>query len=76
MCLTEPGAGSDVGALKTTAKRLPEQKYLITGTKIFISSGENDLVPNIIHPVLARIEGDAGRHQRHLHFYRPQNPRQ
>lgn len=58
MCLTEPGAGSDVGALKTTAKRLPDGKFLITGTKIFISSGENDLVPNIIHPVLARIEGD------------------
>jgi len=58
MCLTEPSAGSDVGALKTTAKRLPDGKYLITGTKIFISSGENDLFPNIIHPVLARIEGD------------------
>jgi alkylation response protein AidB-like acyl-CoA dehydrogenase len=58
MCLTEPGAGSDVGALKTTAKRLPDGKYLITGTKCFISAGDNDLVPNIIHPVLARIEGD------------------
>jgi len=58
MCLTEPGAGSDVGALKTTAKRLPDGKFLITGTKIFISSGEHDLTPNIIHPVLARIEGD------------------
>ncbi|HOO41838.1 MAG TPA: acyl-CoA dehydrogenase family protein, partial [Syntrophales bacterium] len=39
MCLTEPGAGSDVGALKTTAKRLPDGKFLITGTKCFISSG-------------------------------------
>jgi len=37
MCLTEPGAGSDVGALKTSAKRLPDGKFLITGTKIFIS---------------------------------------
>ncbi|MGD0274875.1 MAG: acyl-CoA dehydrogenase [Syntrophales bacterium] len=58
MCLTEPGAGSDVGALKTTAKRLPDGKFLITGTKCFISSGDHDLVPNIVHPVLARIEGD------------------
>jgi len=58
MCLTEPGAGSDVGALRTTAKRLPDGKYLISGTKCFISAGDHDLTPNIIHPVLARIEGD------------------
>ena len=58
MCLTEPGAGSDVGALKTTAKKLPDGTYLISGTKCFISSGDHDLTPNIIHPVLARIEGD------------------
>ena len=58
MCLTEPGAGSDVGALKTKAVKQPNGTYLITGQKIFISSGEHDLCPNIIHPVLARIEGD------------------
>ncbi|PKN69376.1 MAG: acyl-CoA dehydrogenase [Deltaproteobacteria bacterium HGW-Deltaproteobacteria-12] len=58
MCLTEPGAGSDVGALKTTAKKLPDGTYSITGTKCFISAGDHDLAPNIIHPVLARIEGD------------------
>jgi alkylation response protein AidB-like acyl-CoA dehydrogenase len=58
MCLTEPGAGSDVGALKTSAKRLPDGRFSITGTKIFITSGDHDLCPNIIHPVLARIEGD------------------
>jgi len=58
MCLTEPGAGSDVGALKTTAKRLPDGKFLITGSKCFISCGDHDLTPNIVHPVLARIEGD------------------
>ena len=58
MCLTEPGAGTDVGALKTNAKRLPDGTYSITGTKIFISSGDHDLTPNIVHPVLARIEGD------------------
>ncbi|HMK65891.1 MAG TPA: acyl-CoA dehydrogenase [Thermodesulfobacteriota bacterium] len=58
MCLTEPGAGSDVGALKTTAKRLPDGTFSITGTKCFISAGDHDLTENIVHPVLARIEGD------------------
>ncbi len=58
MCLTEPGAGSDVGALKTTAKRLPDGTFSITGTKSFISFGDHDVTENIIHPVLARIEGD------------------
>ena len=57
-CLTAPGAGSDVGALKTKAKRLPDGKFLITGSKCFISCGDHDLTPNIVHPVLARIEGD------------------
>ena len=57
MLLTEPNAGSDVGALETTAKRNPDGTFSITGNKIFISAGENDLVENIIHPVLARIEG-------------------
>ena len=59
MCLTEPGAGTDVGALKATAKRLPDGTFSITGTKSFISCGDHDLAENIIHPVLARIEGDA-----------------
>ncbi len=58
MCLTEPDAGSDVGALKSRAVKQPDGTYLITGQKIFISSGENDIFENIIHPVLARIEGD------------------
>jgi alkylation response protein AidB-like acyl-CoA dehydrogenase len=58
MCLTEPGAGSDVGASRASAKRLPDGTYSITGTKCFISSGDHDLTENIIHPVLARIEGD------------------
>lgn len=57
MLLTEPNAGSDVGALETKAVKNPDGTYSITGQKIFISSGDNDLVPNIIHPVLARIEG-------------------
>jgi alkylation response protein AidB-like acyl-CoA dehydrogenase len=57
MLLTEPEAGSDVGALNTAAVRNPDGTYAITGSKIFISSGEHDLAENIIHPVLARIEG-------------------
>lgn len=57
MCLTEADAGSDVGALATKAVKNDDGTYSITGQKIFISSGDHDLVENIIHPVLARIEG-------------------
>ena len=58
MLLTESDAGSDVGALTTTAVRNPDGTYSLTGNKIFITNGEHDLAENIIHPVLARIEGD------------------
>lgn len=58
MCLTEPNAGSDVGNLSTKAIRMPDGTYRIQGTKQFISSADQDLTENIIHPVLARIEGD------------------
>jgi alkylation response protein AidB-like acyl-CoA dehydrogenase len=57
MCLTEANAGSDVGAAKTTATPNGDGSYSIKGTKIFISSGENDLYENIIHLVLARTPG-------------------
>jgi alkylation response protein AidB-like acyl-CoA dehydrogenase len=57
MVLTEPAAGSDVGALKTSAKKNPDGTYSITGTKIFITGGDHDLAENIVHAVLARIEG-------------------
>ncbi len=57
MLLTEPEAGSDVGALTTTATRNDDGTLNISGNKIFISAGEHDLADNIIHPVLARIEG-------------------
>ena len=57
MLLTEPEAGSDVGALTTSAVKNDDGTYSITGNKIFISGGEHDLSDNIIHPVLARIEG-------------------
>ncbi len=56
MCLTEPSAGSDVGNLKTVAKKNGDH-YLISGNKIFITAGEQDMSENIIHAVLARIEG-------------------
>jgi alkylation response protein AidB-like acyl-CoA dehydrogenase len=58
MCLTEPQAGSDVGALTTKAIRQPDGTFRIKGTKVFITGGDHDLTENIIHPVLARIEGD------------------
>ena len=58
MLLTESEAGSDVGALTTTAVKNPDGTYSISGNKIFITNGEHDLTENIIHPVLARIEGD------------------
>ena len=54
MNLTEPQAGSDVGALRTTATPNPDGSYAIRGTKIFITFGEHDLTDNIVHLVLAR----------------------
>jgi alkylation response protein AidB-like acyl-CoA dehydrogenase len=57
MLLTEPQAGSDVGSLTTTATRNPDGAFNITGSKIFITAGDQNLTENIIHPVLARIEG-------------------
>jgi alkylation response protein AidB-like acyl-CoA dehydrogenase len=57
MCLTEPHAGSDVGAAKSTARRNADGTYNIRGTKIFISGGDHDMAENIIHLVLARIDG-------------------
>ncbi|NOQ84318.1 MAG: acyl-CoA dehydrogenase [Myxococcales bacterium] len=61
MCLTEPQAGSDVGAATTSATRNDDGTYNIRGTKIFISAGDNDLGTNVVHLVLARIEGaEAG----------------
>jgi acyl-CoA dehydrogenase len=55
MQLTEPQAGSDVGALRTRAERADDGTYRITGQKIFITYGEHDLTDNIIHFVLARL---------------------
>ena len=58
MCLTEPDAGSDVGKVGTMAKEKGDGTYSISGTKIFITAGEQNMTDNIIHMVLARVEGD------------------
>jgi alkylation response protein AidB-like acyl-CoA dehydrogenase len=57
MNLTEPHCGTDLGLLKTKAEPQADGSYAITGTKIFISSGEHDLADNIVHLVLAKIAG-------------------
>ena len=57
MNLTEPHCGTDLGLLRTKAVKQGDGSYKITGTKIFISAGEHDLTENIVHLVLARIEG-------------------
>ncbi len=57
MNLTEPHCGTDLGLLRTKAARQADGSYKITGTKIFISGGEHDLTENVVHLVLARIEG-------------------
>jgi acyl-CoA dehydrogenase len=57
MNLTEPHCGTDLGMLRSKAVPQADGSYKITGTKIFISSGEHDLAENVIHLVLARIEG-------------------
>jgi len=58
MNLTEPGAGSDLSRVVTKAVKVDDKRYKISGQKIFITGGEHDAHPNIVHPVLARIEGD------------------
>jgi alkylation response protein AidB-like acyl-CoA dehydrogenase len=57
MCLTEPHCGTDLGLLRTKAEPQPDGTYRLTGTKIFISSGDHDLADNIVHLVIARAIG-------------------
>ncbi|NHZ72946.1 MAG: acyl-CoA dehydrogenase [Nitrospirae bacterium] len=59
MCLTEPQAGSDVGASTSKAELQENGRYLISGEKIFITYGDHDLTDNIVHAVLARLPGAA-----------------
>jgi alkylation response protein AidB-like acyl-CoA dehydrogenase len=55
MCLTEPQAGTDLGLIRTRAEPVGDGSHRVTGTKIFISSGDHDLTENIVHLVLARL---------------------
>jgi butyryl-CoA dehydrogenase len=57
MALTEPGQGSSLADIKTTARPQPDGSYRLRGQKIFISGGDQDFTENIVHMVLARIEG-------------------
>ncbi|MFY8151575.1 MAG: acyl-CoA dehydrogenase family protein, partial [Hyphomicrobiales bacterium] len=57
MNLTEPHCGTDLGLIRTRAEPKPDGSFALTGTKIFISAGEHDLAENIVHLVLARIDG-------------------
>ena len=57
MALSEPHAGSSLGDIRTTARPLADGRYAIRGTKMWISGGEHDMTENIVHLMLARIEG-------------------
>ncbi len=57
MCMTEPQAGSDIGAVRSRAEPNADGSYAITGTKIYITYGDHDFAPNIVHMVLARLPG-------------------
>ncbi|MDO1558402.1 acyl-CoA dehydrogenase [Brevundimonas sp. 2R-24] len=55
MVLTEPQAGTDLGQIRTTAEPIGDGRYRLTGQKIFITWGDHDMTPNIVHMVLARL---------------------
>ncbi len=55
MCLTEPHCGTDLGLLRTKAQPQPDGTYKLSGQKVFISAGDHDMAPNIVHLVLARL---------------------
>jgi len=61
MCLTEPHCGTDLRLMKTRAVKQPDGTYRMNGTKIFISGGDQDLTPNIIHMVIAKIPDENGQ---------------
>jgi len=61
MCLTEPGCGTDLRLMKTKAVEQPDGTYKLSGTKIFISGGDQDLTDNIIHMVIAKIPDENGK---------------
>jgi len=61
MCLTEPGCGTDLRLMKTRAVEQPDGTYKLSGTKIFISGGDQDLTDNIVHMVIAKIPDENGQ---------------
>jgi len=61
MCLTEPGCGTDLRLMKTRAVEQPDGTYKLSGTKIFISGGDQDLTDNIVHMVIAKIPDENGK---------------
>jgi len=61
MCLTEPHCGTDLRLMKTKAVQQPDGTWRVTGTKIFISGGDQDLTENVIHLVLAKIPDETGK---------------
>ena len=75
MCLTEPHAGTAVPDLKSTARPIEGKPgfFSVKGQKVFISSGEHDLTDNIVHAVLARVEGDPSDHRGVSLFLVPKN---
>ena len=74
MNLTEPQAGSDLGALTTRAERRGDGTYRLFGQKIFITYGEHDLAENIVHLVLARLPDAPPGSQGHLALPRAEVP--
>jgi 3-(methylthio)propanoyl-CoA dehydrogenase len=72
MNLTEPQAGSDVGAVTTRAEPAGDGTYLITGQKIYITYGDHDLSEQIVHLVLARLPDAPPGHEGDLALHRPE----
>jgi alkylation response protein AidB-like acyl-CoA dehydrogenase len=61
MCLTEPHCGTDLRLMKTRAVSQPDGSWRLSGSKIFISGGDQDLTENVVHLVLAKVPGEDGR---------------
>ncbi len=74
MCLTEPQCGIDLGILRTKAEPYSDGSYALTGTKIFISSGEHDMAENIVHLVAGPLARRAKRHEGYFAFHRAEVP--
>lgn len=74
ICITEPMAGTDMGNINVKAIKMPDGTFKLQGTKIFITAGDQNMTENIIHIVLARIEGDPGRTTGLSAFIVPKHP--